>query len=98
MIMIDCVDEFLLEQERNTNIIAFLCAISCRIAMGGRKAQMHVFGIDVCFALLRDIVQDISPKLFPERAFEGKMSDVKLTKIYQSGRDKELGTTETYRR
>ncbi|ETV97733.1 hypothetical protein, variant [Aphanomyces invadans] len=61
-----------------------------KMAMGGRKAQIGFFGGDVCFALLLDVCRDAAPYLFPERIFEGKMTDQKLVKEYKSCREREL--------
>ncbi|OQR87785.1 hypothetical protein ACHHYP_08042 [Achlya hypogyna] len=60
-----------------------------KMATSGRKAQMNVFGTDVCFALLLDALQDIGPYLFTEELMVGKMTLQRLTKAYQHNRNKE---------
>ncbi|KAG9415954.1 hypothetical protein AC1031_000343 [Aphanomyces cochlioides] len=59
-----------------------------KMAMSGRKVGF--FGGDVCFALLVDICRDIGPYLFPERIFEGKLTEAKLIKEYKTCREKEM--------
>ncbi|CAK4693220.1 unnamed protein product [Aphanomyces euteiches] len=59
-----------------------------KMAMSGRKVGF--FGGDVCFALLVDICRDIGPYLFPERIFEGKLTEAKLMKEYKTCREKEI--------
>ncbi|GLD91900.1 hypothetical protein PINS_up000433 [Pythium insidiosum] len=67
-----------------------------RMAVAGRKAQINFFGVDVCFELVVELAKILGPVLFPPKAFEGIMSEQKMKKIHQHGKEKELDIWKTF--